>query len=79
MVRAVRRNRKARGAVVARRSTMGSFFSGLILGLGAPTFIGESQLRIPKYPVADADDDWHSVGDSLRAAISHFDEKLRRR
>lgn len=69
MARTVRRERKWRRGVVGRGSTTGGFFSGLVLGVGAATFVSSAQTETPRYPGNGVQNDWFAIGNDLRSAM----------
>lgn len=69
MVRVAPRKRRARGTVVERRSTKGSFFSGLLLGFGVATLTHEDPSDLTRYSSGGLRDDWRAVGNDLRGAM----------
>ena len=64
-----RRRGVRRGGIVGRRSTSGGFFSGLILGLGAASFVHSLQTETPRYPGRGLKSDWAAIGKDIRSAM----------
>lgn len=46
-----------------------AFWSGLIMGLGAMTLLGPTELNPPRYSGDGIRGSWRAVGDHLRAAM----------